>query len=705
MATNPQACSLELETRGSGNIILETQNDSMSLSIREQEWEVETKAFTRSEEMDPELVWKMDAPLVSLYIADTNGNLLKGNVPYNAQTKTIYKDWHSVKDGYESGTNMNGASNPEDVEQVNGNSNFFWTTWKNRPVGMPDNVNFYGFCPRPSEGGTQSSSLYYKPTSIVDRASANKTAEDWNILNFTFSAIQTIDNLYAHDVMFSIPEYDTDVADRHGNLNKKSSDNIQMHFEHAFCKLDITVINGNYPIDDKFTGRISSIKLSGNEVYTAGKINIGTLTEGETRLTDLAKGEIERQINDTENNAQFPFHTSMIMMPCTVSDQDDMKITCVVDGMEYTCPIYSSTGSLEFRPGKQYSLELTLEPEGTVILRVWAKGQVKLTEGSTETSYEKENVLDNLDFDKEYPFEVSAENGYEVIKVTRNGEELPATRSVYTLKREKGRNIFYDVVVIPAGENAWYKTEGLRIHFDGLQHDRYYLNDGGAPEKSVTWSDLSGNLNDGNLKAFDFNTNSGWNNGGLKFDGDNDLVTFPGKVNPTAYTMSFLIRIEPNNNSKSMHYRLNAEGISYPSYYVSTSNNSPQLAIFGHGVDQGLGVPANVSGTTYNPIGDTGKTAQYDFVYEVVDGKGYVSVYVNRNFQRLIGGDAQGRFQVGENAGSLDIVSLGGRIEDNSRSLKGTYYSYMLYDKALTPDEITHNYKINQKRYPDLSLP
>lgn len=48
---------------------------------------------------------------------------------------------------------------------------------------------------------------------------------------------------------------------------------------------------------------------------------------------------------------------------------------------------------------------------------------------------------------------------------------------------------------------------------------------------------------------------------------------------------------------------------------------------------------------------------------------------------------------------SVPIASLGNRIQDNTRALRATFHSFILYDKALTENQIAANYELNKSRY------
>ena len=51
------------------------------------------------------------------------------------------------------------------------------------------------------------------------------------------------------------------------------------------------------------------------------------------------------------------------------------------------------------------------------------------------------------------------------------------------------------------------------------------------------------------------------------------------------------------------------------------------------------------------------------------------------------------------NAKPVSTASIGGRTSNNLRSLVGTYYSFLMYDKALSDEDILKNFNVNKTRY------
>jgi|GEM_PF-5076902 len=96
--------------------------------------------------------------------------------------------------------------------------------------------------------------------------------------------------------------------------------------------------------------------------------------------------------------------------------------------------------------------------------------------------------------------------------------------------------------------------DSLVLWLDGSTGNNY--------EQTGTWKDLSGNGNDGQLMNFDFTDDSGWVDGGLKFDGVDDYVQLPDlTLNPENFTIQVDNKIRAFNGDKVITE--NMEDIAY----------------------------------------------------------------------------------------------------------------------------------------------
>lgn len=278
---------------------------------------------------------------------------------------------------------------------------------------------------------------------------------------------------------------------------------------------------------------------------------------------------------------------------------------------------------------------------------------------------------------------MSPDDGFKILKVLENGTVITPSDGKYKLNRVEGANTYYDVVAAPS-ENWYSGQDKMRIHFDAKWNDKYGKTD--IQTSGVTvWNDLTGNNNDGSLVAFDGTVESGWTGSGLAFDGLDDILTFPGNVSSDDYTVEFYIYVDATQ--KKAYPRLlgedekNATG--YPSFCLNSEDKTNyRLSVCGNGT-------VNHNLTTPSEIHLKGELSQLDCVYKNSERRIYF--YKNGEYEAYSG--------VSLNSSSIPKASLGNRVQDNTRAMKAIYYSFILYDKALTPDEITKNHDVNVARY------
>ena len=616
------------------------------------------KALTKGNVSGDDVVWQ-DSPLVSLYLTDKDDNLLTGDIPLNPCTYHVY-DKYDIANGH--GT----------YDQEITGSKLFWEGWAESSSLKGMNVNFYGYYPRPFD----ETDWKYVRNSVIEQTGARKTnSDEWYLLPYNFTEDQTDENISYFDVMCSIPE-DTGNSRRHGNRNKSGNNNIQMAFKHMFSLLEIEIRRSeNYSGDC----HISSLSISGNEVYSSGTLNIKDMSikPGKGGAT------ISRVIAETDITSSEPFRTAMILPPTCDSpsvdgqDNERLKISCTVDGAEYTCPL----PKLKLESGKKYSLRLTVTPSGAVVFRIWHGASV--TVGT-----KKYRPGEHAETSKETTFSIVPDDGFKIIKVLKNGVAIAANaEGRFQLDRIDGANTYYNVVAAP--ETGWYSGQDrMRIHFDGRWNDKYQSFETQA-NGAMTWSDLTGNGNEGSLVAFNGTENSGWNGNGLVFDGDDDILTYPGNISNGDYTIEMYLYVD--KEQKKNYPRLMGEDekqiSGYPSFCLNSQDSDFRLSVCGNGsINHNLGVVGDVS---KNAIYLTGKLSQLDFVYRSQDK--VIDIYFN--------GTLTVNSKVNKNSSSIPKASLGNRIQDNTRAMKCKFYSFILYDRALTSEEIQDNLSVNQSRF------
>jgi len=218
--------------------------------------------------------------------------------------------------------------------------------------------------------------------------------------------------------------------------------------------------------------------------------------------------------------------------------------------------------------------------------------------------------------------------------------------------------------------------DSLVLWFDGSTGNNY--------EQTGTWKDLSDNGNDGQLINFGFTEDSGWGDGGLKFDGVDDCVDI--RPDFDFGTDSFTIEI------MSKHY-----SYGYPLTNFAIANNN--LAYregekgfqIGHGYSS-VGVDIVVNDGTNLIRRTIGKTPKLN---EEVHA---VFVFDRENGNVLY-------FYDGELVGELDISEITGDIKHSNLIRIGyiagwrpnmSLYSFRLYNRVLTDEEILQNYQAGQ---------
>lgn len=321
------------------------------------------------------------------------------------------------------------------------------------------------------------------------------------------------------------------------------------------------------------------------------------------------------------------------------------------------------------------------------MFRVWNGAEISFENGEKRYSSAEEYNEVRLDYDS---FSVTPKAESKIVSVTCNGNKIsPDVLGNFPLAKGSDTPIYYDIVASPS---EWYVTDAMRIHFDALWNNKYkgnYVQDTGW-SASTTWSDLSGHDNDGNLKGFNSTEKSGWYGKGLNFDGNDDIVTYPGNVNEREYTMEFYLHV-PAGYSQKNYSRITAEGgkpYGYPCIYF-TSGGKRELELYTHGTQGGVwGGSSNYFNGTLEPAVNIVKL---DCVFS----------YDDKTFKIYCNGELghTHTWRVCTETISVPIASLGNRIQDNTRALKSTFYSFILYDRRLSADEIRQNYQVNKSRY------
>lgn len=248
-----------------------------------------------------------------------------------------------------------------------------------------------------------------------------------------------------------------------------------------------------------------------------------------------------------------------------------------------------------------------------------------------------------------------------------------------------------------------YITNGLVFLANGE------FNNGTVHSNSTdTWTDLSGNGNNGALSGFDFNDDSGWIFNGLHFTGkeyvDLQEVDFEEMtievvakfdsitdvVNPEQSVLSNI-----NNGGVGIIFNqlnstnINKRGkISFDIMTQTEDGNIVASSIVGEDIVQANKI-YSISGSFGKMVLDTDDSGMaYETVAQLLGINGQIDgIDLNSNYIKPATGSS---FIIGGNP----LAGVGAIPQ-----FKGTIYSVRIYNRALTEEEIKENYEIDKIRY------
>ena len=597
-----------------------------------------------------------------------------------------------------------------------------------------EELNFYGYFPYQHQ--TAAINVTTNATSICKVLQANLHVDNLLSMPYTFSATQSATNIKQHDVMYSVSEDAYDATgpgiepndrNRYGNRKKKrhggdvnKNDNVHMRFVHSFCRLQFKISAGSYRADAAGAIKLSNLSIVGSKAYVDGNLNLieGIVTPGNASTIYRALDNGQQTTSGSEtyvNLREKDLIISMLVQPTGIIETlEDFKIVCVVDGVKYTC---SLSRDVELRKNHVYDVNLVLSPETKVVVSSGGGSTVAIYEGATTTPLDVLNNVGGINATFADRMEIKPNTGWRLFKVKENGTAINISSLVYSpesssysmpISRVENETKTYDIICVPL---EWYaRPEALSMHLDGLRNSGF--TDEGFPQQILpVWKDISYSDNDAILYNFDLtkycaNVNdteslsggvipvdrSGWDRKGLKCDGKDDIVAFPGKINKSEYTISVYLCIakalgtqyhriiSPGNNSST----------GFPGVYLY-GTNPYRLRLYGHNLDAvwDEASPSQNRDVVYATKTMGTDIIQIDHVYEQSTGK--LTLYID--------GVKKHERNVGNSFNSVPWAAFGGRLSDISRQINAAYYNFMIYNKALSDTEVMENYKLNAKRY------
>ncbi len=206
-------------------------------------------------------------------------------------------------------------------------------------------------------------------------------------------------------------------------------------------------------------------------------------------------------------------------------------------------------------------------------------------------------------------------------------------------------------------------TDGLVLYLDAANTKSY-------PGTGTTWTDLSGNGNNGTL-INGVGYNSG-NMGSLVFDGVNDKVTFSYKV--SGGERSFFVWVKYTSLDHPTSFQL-----------MGTQEVNAYTYI---GIQNGGGI-YYFAGTTGGNVGNNVLVNTWVNLGFSINSNGFRIIYKNS-------------VNIHSNTGSIGVASSNpftiGTVNDN-HWVNGVVSQVSIYNKALTAQEVQQNFNATKGRY------
>ena len=228
----------------------------------------------------------------------------------------------------------------------------------------------------------------------------------------------------------------------------------------------------------------------------------------------------------------------------------------------------------------------------------------------------------------------------------------------------------------PTPEELGYVSNGLVCMYDGEYNSKYEKS-----SKTTTWYDLSRNNNEGILKNFNFNENSGWTGKSLVFDGQDDWVA-----------MKFL---SYDNMTIEIVTKLLTENKGSDLYFVDNYERG------------GIGIDRDSNGYMQGRVNVDGSyiKVKSNNIFKVNQKYSMTIRYDGVNALFRENSDKYLINKVGKikPPSYSTIFALGANTigNDYEESLNNNFevYSVRIYNRALADDEIQQNYNSDKRRF------
>lgn len=210
--------------------------------------------------------------------------------------------------------------------------------------------------------------------------------------------------------------------------------------------------------------------------------------------------------------------------------------------------------------------------------------------------------------------------------------------------------------------------DGLMLHYD-------FSHESNTSEYKDKAFDYSGNGNHGVLTNFAYSDYSGYQNGGLEFDGVDDEVVIPYENNMFSVDFTWSAVIKPYTVDKDMMFMYG----STTAQYFRIQNGKLGASV------RGQDSPVAYALTNFALDANT--------AYHVV-----VS-HTNGDFKIYANGEQVGESDKGMKNERYRLSWLGKYTSADPRAFEGAILSAQVHNKALSAEEIAHNYAVEKEKF------
>lgn len=311
--------------------------------------------------------------------------------------------------------------------------------------------------------------------------------------------------------------------------------------------------------------------------------------------------------------------------------------------------------------------------------------------GKEEKYIQIENLSDNLSgvkmvkysnnlfFSKDYAKEYFKNKGTNITE--KNIIELGDNIFFITVYVEDNAGN-YTIKYYDSGNFNNYITDGLILHYDGIQNTR----DGYNPNTTL-WEDLSGNNNDGNF--INSNNTITYKENGYEFTNNSDYIETTNTLN---------LSTDPDVTIEIVYKWYGFQDGQTLAGLFTTSNFQAinGYSLIGWFRSDGITL-STVNVRVTASAADINKINSSSFVKK--------SGTFNTNNVIIYNNAEEESFVSSANAATMNFqdatlqIGRGWKFGTQNRTLNGIIYSVRVYDRVLTEEEIKHNYEIDKVRF------